>query len=243
MENEDVILEQMEGTRTSLTEKLETLEKQVANSVQGATSNVAETVETVKETVEAVKDTVQDTVATVKESVEGTIDSVRETVQEGLSAVKEMFNIPRLVDEHPWAMVSGAAGIGFLCGKLFASPAAKRRAFADTPAMSLPPDHYSGEDLSAPARPARSAFSGLLKTFEPEINRLKGLALGAFMHSVRDAITKVVPEYMAPKVTELVDNITGKLGGEQFEAEFADAKGHGVHSGNGRQAERAAVEQ
>jgi hypothetical protein len=234
MENEDVILEQMEDTRTSLTEKLETLEKHVANSVQGATANVTETVATVKETVEAVKDTVQDTVTTVKESVEGTIDTVKETVQEGWNAVKDTFDIHRLADAHPWVMVGGAAAIGFACQKLLTRPAGERHRLAETPATTLPPDHYSGEDLSTPPPPAPSPLSGLFKTFEPEINRFKGLALGALMHAVRDALSKVVPEYMAPKVTELVDNITGKLGGEQFGEEFADAKGHGAHFGNGR---------
>ena len=44
MEQEDLIREQMEDTRTSLTEKLETLEKQVAGTVLGTTSNLAEKV-------------------------------------------------------------------------------------------------------------------------------------------------------------------------------------------------------
>ena len=44
MENEEVIRRQMEHTRESLTDKLETLEDKLLHSVQQATSAVTETV-------------------------------------------------------------------------------------------------------------------------------------------------------------------------------------------------------
>src|ERR1700681_3970542 len=53
MDNEtEVIKHQMEETRTSLTDKLETLENQVVETVQETTTAVADTVENVKEAVQ-----------------------------------------------------------------------------------------------------------------------------------------------------------------------------------------------
>jgi ElaB/YqjD/DUF883 family membrane-anchored ribosome-binding protein len=94
MDNEsEVIRQQMEETRTSLAEKLETLEQQVVGTVQGATTAVADTVE-------SVKDAVQETVSTVQESVHDALD------------------LSRHVERHPWAMVGGSVALGYLAGRL-----------------------------------------------------------------------------------------------------------------------------
>jgi len=240
MENEDVIREKMEDTRTSLTEKLETLEQQVASTVQGATSNVAETVEAVKETVEslkesvqgtveAVKDSVQGTVDAVKESVEDTISSVKESVHEGWTTVKDMLDIPSLVDNYPWAMVGGSIALGFVLEHLLSAPPKVHR----EPSRSrLPPDHFTGEDRfeSTP----KSTFAGMFKKFEPEINQLKGLALGGIMGVLREMVIKAAPENMADKLTEMFEGAAQKLGGE-----ILPHHGNGKHHGNGRKPEQA----
>jgi len=226
MENEDVILTQMEDTRTALTEKLETLETQVAQTVQGATTNVAETVEAVKETVETVKETVQETVATVKDSVAETISTVKESVQESLTAVKGLFDVPAMVRAHPCITFWGSVAAGFVLEEMVV-PAPGRRTAAASQQRTLPPDH--GEDRF---QAHGSSFFGasLLKKFEPEINRLKGLALGKLMCGVRDMISTVVPENMAPQVHEVLDNFTHKLGGEVFNGKRAASRSeHGDH--------------
>src|SRR5437899_1742451 len=106
MDNEDIILDEMENTRAAFTEKLETLEQRVGSTVESATANVAEAVEAVQETVATVTDTIQETVAAVKE-----------TVHESVGAVKDMFDIPGHVACHPWLMMAGAVGLGFLLGE------------------------------------------------------------------------------------------------------------------------------
>jgi len=243
MENEDVIREQMEDTRTSLSEKLESLEKQVASTVQGATSNVAETVEAVKDTVEAVKDTVQGTVHTVKESVEETLSSVKETVHEGWSAVKGMLDVPGFVEAYPWPMFGGSVALGFLLESLVVPSGAEHHGSRSH--RGFPPDHISGEDRFESMRPAVSSSSstggGLFQAFQPEISRLKGLALGAVMSGLRDVIVNALPENMADKVAEVLDGFAHKLGGEMFEAQ-SPSKGNGAHTGNGRTPEKAATE-
>ena len=101
MENEaELIRQQMTETRTALTEKLETLEEEVASKVKGTTETVAETVET------------------VKEAVEGTVHTVKETVENTVETVKDTFDVNRQVERHPWMMFGGAVLLGFVGGRL-----------------------------------------------------------------------------------------------------------------------------
>jgi ElaB/YqjD/DUF883 family membrane-anchored ribosome-binding protein len=130
--NEEEILREMQQTRVSLTEKLETLEKKVVGTVENATSAV-------NETVDAIKDTVHETVATVNESV------------------KDALDVPAHVQEHPWLMLGGSVAVGYLLGTMLtpASPPAyaaqPARAFPPPPAMNTPsPAPTSIEKFLAP---------------------------------------------------------------------------------------------
>src|SRR5262249_60811224 len=85
----EVIRQQMQETRTALTEKLEALEHQVVETVQGARSAVTDTVE-----------------------------SVRGAVHDTVCTVKETFDLNRQVERHPWAMVGGSFALGYVSGRL-----------------------------------------------------------------------------------------------------------------------------
>jgi len=105
MENEpELIRDQMQETRTALTEKLEALESQVSGTVQSATAAVTETVE-------AVKSTVAETVGTVKDSVQETVSTVKESV-------KDAFDLPAHIERHPWAAMLGSVAVGYLGGRV-----------------------------------------------------------------------------------------------------------------------------
>jgi len=225
MENEDVIRNQMEDTRTSLTEKLESLETQVTSTVQGATTNVADTVEAVKDTVESVKESVQETVATVKESVDNTISAVKETVQEGVTAVKGFFDVPHHVRAHPWAAFGVSIAAGFFLESFVGRARARVRAYTSTrTAAHTPyPDHISGETYDEPQRSTASSVSSFVKTFEPELAKLKGLALTTLVNAIRDAVMRSVPQKFAPTVNEVLDSVTKKLAG-------GDVDGHSSSS-------------
>src|SRR5687768_15493213 len=136
MENEDVIREKMEGTRSSLTEKLETLEKQVVNTVQDATSSVTETVEAVKDTVNTVRETVQD------------------TVQDTVNTVKGFFDIPGHVNRHPWAAVGGSVAVGFILGRIFAPPRVEIRRMEEASVRPSTGDLSLSSFASEGAQPA-----------------------------------------------------------------------------------------
>jgi len=222
--DEKVLIEQqMQETRHALAEKLETLENQVIGTVAEANSAVVETVDSVKEAV-------QETVEVVKGSVQDTVDSVRDAL-----------NVSRQVDRHPWLFLGGAAALGYLGGCLLrraegrapTTTAEQRRlgqAFADLGATTRPSGgngvgdyrlHERVEESPASApRPRAEEDSGwlgtLTKEFASEIGQLKGLAIGVGLGLIRDMIVQSSPPPLAPRLGELIDRITTKLGGERI---------------------------
>jgi len=200
MENEDMIRREVESKRAALTEKLESLEKEVVGTVKEATAAVSDTVE-------VIKDSVQETVATVKDTVQDTVSSVKETVTESVETVKDWFDLKGHVKHHPWFMMGGSVALGYFLGNMLkSSPAAE--AIAD----ESPRSSHSGNGHHREKRHGGSAK----KAFDlgPELSKLKGLALGALLGTARDMILPVVPEGVKKPLKDVLDNITQKLGGE-----------------------------
>lgn len=204
MDNESqVIQRQMEETRSSLHDKLETLEQQVKNTVQDATVAVSDTVESVKEAV-------QETVDTVKDTVQGTVQSVKDT-----------FDISQHVDDHPWAMLLGATAVGFVATRwiLDAGEGASTNApFAKAALPSAPhrnggPQPSSINSVSAPAVVA-STGSWIAEHYKDELAKVKGLAVGALGGLVREFLSSIAPPNFADQLKDVVNGVTTKMGGQ-----------------------------
>jgi len=210
MENEEMIRRDMEETRTSMTEKLETLENKVAQTVHDATSAVSETVENIKDTVASVKDSVQETVSAVTEGVKEGVHSVTDTV-------KDAFDLPGHVDRHPWLAVGGSVGLGFLLGNLFGP----RRTEVGTgvPAVGTTPNHGTVSKRQhtnggTHKRRPESTGPSWLSQFGPEIAKLQGLALGTLFGAIREMAVQALPEHLGGQLKEIINSATQKLGGE-----------------------------
>jgi len=227
-----VIKHQMEEQRASLAEKIEALENRIVQTVEGAREAVADTVETVK-------DTVHNSVETVKDSVSSSVESVKET-----------FDLPAQTQRHPWALFGCSVAAGFAGGWILFRALEGNRQSALPPARAYHPAAYTGASSwasrpqaafsngapveaapapSAPApAPAPAAESGpswlseLGHKFEPELNKVKGLAIGALIGVVRDMVTKSLPEPAQPQVRDMMDNMTTKLGGEPIRGEVLE---------------------
>jgi ElaB/YqjD/DUF883 family membrane-anchored ribosome-binding protein len=210
MDNEtEVIRHQMEETREALQEKLEKLEHEVKDTVTGATEAVHSVTEAVQQTVSTVKGTVQETVETVKESVAETVETVKET-----------FDIQRQVCEHPWLMMAGAVGVGFVGGRLLLRASSSAPASASALAASAP-TFGNGAGFAAretaPAvstSPKRGWWGFITDHYSQELNQLKGLAVAAVGGVIRDALVSSVPPTLADRVREVVDGLTAKMGGQ-----------------------------
>jgi gas vesicle protein len=219
----EVIKQQMEQTRAALSEKLETLEQQVVGTVAGATTKVAHTVDTVTEAV-------QETVATVKESVEET-----------MASVKESLDLRRQVEQHPWLMMGGAVCTGYvgerllerIDGRRTTLPPPQPRHFLGGPRRT--PEVPTAVPAPEPAPPEPRAepswLTLLTNSFGPEIAKLKSVAIGAALGLVRDRIAEATPPHLQSQVTELLDSVTLKLGGEPAPRSSFCTSGDGKHNG------------
>jgi ElaB/YqjD/DUF883 family membrane-anchored ribosome-binding protein len=223
----------MEATRADLTEKLETLENKIVETVQGA------------------REAVHETVQTVKESVQSSVDTVKDTVSSSVETVKETLDVRRQVDRHPWAMFGGSVALGFAAGLLlnrvgggrpsagswrevasfggergpsYAASAASRPREPGRAAASFigTPSSSAGASSPSTAVPAESWVDKLSHTFAPEIQKVKGLAIGALVGAVRDLVAQSVPEQLRPQLNETMDSIATKLGGEPVQPQFLD---------------------
>jgi ElaB/YqjD/DUF883 family membrane-anchored ribosome-binding protein len=161
----DVIREQIEETRSHLTEKLETLEAEVKGTVQ-----------------------------TAKETVEGTISSVKETVHNAKETVKRTFDPSYQVDHHPWVMLGLAAVTGVVAGALLSGRQNyDRRMVRRLSEVSDEPYRGDGREPSfeAPRRPGfMDRLTGQLGN---EVDKAKDLAISTLVGVVGDVIRKSIP--------------------------------------------------
>jgi ElaB/YqjD/DUF883 family membrane-anchored ribosome-binding protein len=198
----EVIREQMEETRNSLTEKLEALEHQV-------TETASEAAAAVTDSVQSVKDAVQETVETVKDSVHDTVETVKST-----------FDINYQMQQRPWMMLAGAALVGYIGGRAFE----RRREDAQMPPEAVAPERVlvahkvsNGASAPPPAEPsAPSLFDKVKERYGEELAKVGGLGLAALVGLVRDNISESVNPEVGERLSEIIDDVTAKLGGKPF---------------------------
>jgi len=211
MEDEpELIRDQMQETRTALTEKIEALEQKVANTVQSTTSAVQETVDTVKDTVQA------------------TVDTVSHTVDKTVETVKDTFDIPGHVQRHPWAMVFGSLAAGFVLGRLIPSGREKpnQGETSSTTGQSWPEaikqssrerdDGAHADRQEEKKGPHEGIASSLLNALGGEVDKLKALGISAVFGVVRDLMTQSVPGELGSRLKEWVNGLTEKMGAKPF---------------------------
>jgi len=189
-----LIQQQMEETRASLSNKIEALENKVGDTIQTATDVVQNT-----------KDAVADTVESVKETVGEISDKVGDTVR----TVAHAFDLSRQVEERPWLVFGGAIGLGCLVGWYLPSRTRRRTISKSTRASAPPPPSASSHE--AAATPPQAKTPGWVSN---QIGRLRGLAIGAVMGTIRDLAKESLPEAISTRVADEMDNLTPHLGGE-----------------------------
>ena len=157
-------------------------------------------------------------------AVNETVASVKETMNEGMESVKDAVDIPAHVDRHPWLALGGAVLGGFMLGNLLSRTLEPRQYRAA--ALPAPPTNGSGRQQATP----ETAIAGAswLSALEPEMQHLKGLALGAALGTLREMLTEEVPPHMADQLRDIIDGVTKKLGGDPLPGSDWDA----LKSGN-----------
>jgi ElaB/YqjD/DUF883 family membrane-anchored ribosome-binding protein len=196
----EVIRQDIEQTRSALTEKLETLEEEVMGTVRDA-----------------------------KETVEETIENVTETVQETVESVQRTFDLEYQMQQRPWVLVGGSVvagvAVGFLADNLRARATAWEDSSRNVP-RSRPPTEYGAtafrspqQDFTPPPRrEGPSFFQSLLGRFDKEIGMVKEMAIGYAAGVLRDMIKEALPA-VKEQVQKVMDSATTKMGGKPVEGQ------------------------
>jgi ElaB/YqjD/DUF883 family membrane-anchored ribosome-binding protein len=186
----EVIRQQMGDTRAALTEKLQSLECRV----------------------------------------EQTVEEVKETVDDTIGAVKQTFDLPFQVERHPWAMVGGAAALGFVLGEALSLAARKSRHSslergwsndeflvqerAKEEKAKIEGNGHTNVAAIVPKTERPSLLQRISTEFGDEIDKIKGMAIGAGFGLIREGLTRSCSPEMRSQVENVIDSITVKLGGE-----------------------------
>lgn len=250
---QEELLVQMEESRESLAHKIELLEGKVTETVENATATVQEATANVLETVQNATASVSETVGNVTDAVQGTVETVRTSLYDGVESVKDAFDVSHQVDKHPWLMLLGAAVVGYVGATLLQpSPSRRLRSNGygedHYRSLSSPPyeqtslravntatsmGQYAANDSSlgvvkgaakAVKEPAQASWMTMLgESFGPELQKLKGLAIGTAIGAVRESILQSAPEAMKKPLAEVIDDVTEKLGGERLQGSLFTA--------------------
>jgi ElaB/YqjD/DUF883 family membrane-anchored ribosome-binding protein len=202
----DVIRRQIDETRSSLTEKLETLEGQVRCTVENA-----------------------------KASVEDTIQNVRSSVRDTVHSVKQTLDVRYQTAHHPWAMFGSSVAVGFLVGNYLGRRGVPQQLPYSQPQPALgngfraamPQREFTApEPASRPEPTSRKEaepglFSKLLHQFDNEIGKLKEVAIGAAVGWARDLAKEQLPQ-LAPHIDEIMNSAAEKLGGTPIRQSMVD---------------------
>jgi len=214
----EVIRQDIEQTRSALTDKLETLEDQVLGTVRSATESVEETIENVTET------------------VQGTVETVQRT-----------FDVEYQMQQRPWLLIGGSVAAGVAVGVVANSLRGRASAGENNSrnvsrhgssvmgtganAFRSPEPEYS----STPRQEGPSFFQGFLSRFDKEIGTVKEMAIGYAVGVLRDMIKEALPA-VKERVQQVMDSATTKMGGKPVEGPvFPEDPEHEPHpAGMGR---------
>jgi ElaB/YqjD/DUF883 family membrane-anchored ribosome-binding protein len=232
----EVIRHQMEEKRASLADKLEALESQVMETVQGATAEVSHIVEEVKSTVETVTDGVQETVETVKETL-------TEGVQETVETVKQTLNVNDHIRRNPWLALGGAVAAGLAAGYFLGRPS-RRGSWESRPRESpaepeIPASRFTAAAPQPQAAPSTSestfgpALSAIEEAGKEALQKVRELAVGALMGVVGEVAANSLPAFLKDEASNLLKDLTTKLGGKVLDLSHAFESQEG-EAGNDR---------
>jgi len=233
-EEPDVIRLQIEETRESLTEKLETLEGQVKDAVG-----------TVTDTIETVKSSVENTVESVKSGVEDTVQSVKTSLSDTMDSVKETFDLSGQVERHPWRAVGCSLLAGAAAGYLLGGSRQRQPNYSEgiRGMDRIIPGYQPARPAEAPPQAYREEshrpdiLSNLLESFGGELDKIKQTAIGALIGMARDALKEALPPSIGNNVTEIMDNVTRRIGGEPVRGPVLEPE----HAGAGDSARHESV--
>jgi len=242
-QHEQQILNQMEQTRSALTEKLEALEAKVTDKV---VTPVTDAVEKAADVASSIVETVKETVENVSGRVEQTVQNVTGKVEQSTQALASAFDVSKHVQQHPWLVFGIAATTGCVVGSFLGGRSSRHSSSSSQESGGWSrPKHARGSNGAshhAEASPLRSApkqadseHSGWIKD---QMRQLGTLAISALMSTIRDLAKRSVPGPLGDRIGEHVESMANSLGAQPIHGDvvgpIAEQVGSGADSSHSR---------
>ena len=191
-ESTEVIEQKMSDTRDALTQKVSALEHQVVDTIQTASS-------TVSDMVDQVKTAVPETIAGVKDS----LSEARASITEGL---RDTLDVSQRTRERPWAMVGGAAALGFIAGM-----ALFRRSYPAP--VAVVPQGYAPAAAAPSVAPKAASTIKLPGWLDQIVDRL-GDRVTQEVRKLGEVAVATASSSLQQSVERVLPNLLGQFGAE-----------------------------
>ncbi|HZZ76874.1 MAG TPA: hypothetical protein VFE62_00050 [Gemmataceae bacterium] len=165
--------------------------------------------ELIRQKMENTRESITEKLDALEERVVGSVQQASNAVSDTAETVKNAFDLRVQVDRHPWLMVGGAVTAGMVAGHLLQprEPPRLDRQQAPMPA----PEPSLVAQPQPPPTPRSAKIAGML---EPELAKVKELAVGVTLGLVREALTADMPPALRGYAGQIIDAVTLKLGGK-----------------------------
>jgi ElaB/YqjD/DUF883 family membrane-anchored ribosome-binding protein len=174
----------------------------------------------IRKRIEETRAALQAKLAALENQVRGTVSEVatrvqttRAAVEQTAQSVRRSLDLNYQMQERPWAMLGGCFMLGTVVG-LALAPRRQPSSRISRGGVALRGDEESARSVEALASSGGvSLFHRLADSFQPELAKVRGLAVGFLMGAVRDVLKGAIPPNLAPHVEDILNNVTTKMGG------------------------------
>jgi hypothetical protein len=105
-QKEQHIREDIEGTRTAMSEKIEMIEGRVHETMEGTKTTIDSVMDSVKQ--------IQDTVEQTKSAIDNVLDTIKHSMDETIERAKYTADLIAQVNQNPWLMFGCAILTGYV---------------------------------------------------------------------------------------------------------------------------------
>jgi hypothetical protein len=152
----------------------------------------------------------------MRETVHEAFEAVKESATEAVTAVKH-FDAQDLLERHPWLYIGGIVALGYGAYRLLEHT--KLAAGRPSAEPTAEPHHGNGKHHEeeqpsvAPAAEPADRAADRSEDWRELIAELKALAIGVPLCILRDKLSSAGAEAFRSQVNDLMNALTGKLGG------------------------------
>jgi len=156
--------------------------------------------------IDETKSSLQEKFHTLKNEVSSTMAAASDNVQETVETIKKSFSLTHHIENHPLAALGISVAIGYLLYSIVDS-AKSSESFTKTQSNET--------DLKPDIKKSYSKISSIAERYAPEMNAIRGLAIGSGLGLLGNVISDVFPSSIRPEVNRIFEDFKAKATGSK----------------------------